>query len=56
LEIIFDSNDVAVRAKRLDEDVDVSKCNIGREEDPKFVKLSRSLKREQRTEYTKILK
>jgi ribonuclease HI len=48
LERIFDSNDVAVKAKRPDEDVDVSECNIGTEEDPKFVKLSNSLSKEQR--------
>jgi ribonuclease HI len=56
LERIFDSNDVALKVKRLDEDVDVAKCNIGTEHDPKFIKLSSSLSREQRAEYTEILK
>jgi ribonuclease HI len=43
LEILFDENDVAVKFKGPTEDVDVAKCNIGTEEDPKFVKLSSSL-------------
>ena len=56
MERIFDSNDVEVKSKRLDEDVDVSKCNIGTEKDLKFVKLSRSMSREQRVEYAELLK
>ena len=46
LERLFDRNDVAVKVKGLVDDVDVTKCNIGTEKDPKFVKLSRSLSRE----------
>jgi ribonuclease HI len=56
LEILFDGNDVAVKFKGPTEDVDVAECNIGTEEDPKFVKLSSSLSREQRAEYTELLK
>jgi ribonuclease HI len=56
LEILFNGNDVAVKGKVLDEDVDTTVCNIGTQEEPKFVKLSRSLTREQRTEYTKLLR
>jgi hypothetical protein len=56
LERIFDRNDVAVKGKISNDDVDVVECNIGTEQDPKFVKLSRSLSREQRAEYTKLLK
>jgi ribonuclease HI len=56
LEILFDGNDVAVKFKGPTEDVDVAECNIGTEEDPKFVKLSSSLSREQRAEYVELLK
>jgi hypothetical protein len=53
---LFDRNDVAVKGKGQTEDVDVAECNIGTEEDPKFVKLSSSLSREKRAEYTELLK
>jgi ribonuclease HI len=56
LEILFDRNDVAVKGKISNEDVDVAECNIGTEEDPKFVKLSRSVSREKRVEYDKLLR
>jgi hypothetical protein len=55
LEILFDINDVEVKGKVSNKDVDVAECNIGIE-DPTFVKLSRSLSREERTEYVKILR
>jgi hypothetical protein len=47
---------VAVNFKGPTENADVSKCNIGTEEDPKFVKLSSSLSREKRAEYAELLK
>jgi len=47
---------VEVKFKGSTDDVDVSECNIGTEKDPKFVKLSSSLSREQRDEYTELLK
>jgi ribonuclease HI len=56
LERIFDSNDVAVKARRPLDDADISECNIGTEENPKFVKLSSSLSKEQRAEYAELLK
>jgi hypothetical protein len=56
LEILFNGNDVVIKFKGPTEDVDVVECNIGTEEDPKFVKLSRGLSREQRAEYTDLLK
>jgi hypothetical protein len=56
LEILFDGNDVAIHFKGSTNDVDVSKCNIGTEKDPKFFKLSSSLSREQRVEYAELLK
>jgi ribonuclease HI len=56
LERLFDGNNVAVKPKGPTEDADVAECNIGTEEDPKFVKLSSSLSREQRAEYDELLK
>jgi ribonuclease HI len=47
-ERLFDKSDVAVKVKGSIDDVDVTECNIGTEKDPKFVKLSSSLSREQR--------
>jgi hypothetical protein len=47
---------VAVQFNVPAENVDVSKCNIGTEDDPKFVKLSSILSREQRAEYDNQLK
>jgi hypothetical protein len=56
LERLFDRNDVAVKGKVSNEDVDVDECNIGTEKDPKFVKLSSILSREQRVGYAKLIK
>jgi hypothetical protein len=56
LERLFDGNDVAVKGRVLGEGADTAECNIGTPEDPKFVKLSRSLTTEQRVGYTELLK
>jgi hypothetical protein len=56
LERLFDRNDVDVKVKGSTENVEMTKCNLGTDEDPKYVKLSRSLSKEQRVEYVKILK
>jgi hypothetical protein len=56
LERIFDRNDVALKGKNLDDDGDTTQCNIGTENEPKFVKLSRSLTKEQRAEYARLLR
>jgi hypothetical protein len=56
LERLFDGNDVAVKGKVSNEDADTIECSIGTQEEPKFVKLSRSLTNEQREEYTELLK
>jgi hypothetical protein len=56
LERFFDGNDVAVKGKVSGDDDDTAECNIGTPEEPKFVKLSRSLTGEQRIEYIKLLK
>jgi hypothetical protein len=46
LERIFDRNDVALKGEISEDDVDTTQCNIGIENGPKFVKLSRSLTKE----------
>jgi hypothetical protein len=47
---------VAVKFKCPTKEVDIAKCNIGTEEDLKFVKLSSNLSGEQRDEYVELLK
>jgi hypothetical protein len=46
LEKKFDGNDVVVKGRVSNEDVDTAECNIGTQEEPKFVKLSSSLTKE----------
>jgi hypothetical protein len=56
LERLFDGNDVAVKGSVSNGYDDTTECNIGTQEEPKFVKLSSSLTKEQRDEYTKLLR
>jgi ribonuclease HI len=56
LERLFDGNDVPVKGRVLNEDTETTECNIGSQEKPRFVKLSSSLTREQKAEYTELLK
>jgi ribonuclease HI len=56
LERLFDNNDMAVKGNNSKEDAEVAECNIGTKENPKFVKLSSSLSKEQRGEYIELLK
>jgi hypothetical protein len=56
LERLFDGNDVPVKGKVSNEDAETTECNIGSQEEPRFVKLSNSLSSEQRAEYTELLK
>jgi hypothetical protein len=56
LERLFDGNDVAVKGRVSGDEADTAECNIGTPEEPKFVKLSRSLTEEQRAEYTELLR
>jgi ribonuclease HI len=46
LERLFDRNDVVVKVEGSTEEADVTECNLGTEEDPKWVKLSSSLSKE----------
>jgi hypothetical protein len=56
LERLFNRNDVVVKGKGSNDDVDVTECNIGTKKDPKIFKLSSSLSREQRDKYVELLK
>jgi ribonuclease HI len=56
LEKLFDENDVVVKGKVSTGNAGITKCNLGIEKDPKYVKLSRKLSREKRVEYVKLLK
>jgi hypothetical protein len=56
LERLFDRNDVVVKIQGSTENVDVTECNLGTKKDPKYVKLSSILSKEQRVEYVKLLK
>jgi hypothetical protein len=56
LERLFDGNDVVIKGRVSGDDADTAECNIGTPEEPRLVKLSKSLTEEQRIEYTKLLK
>jgi hypothetical protein len=56
LERLFDGNDVAVKGRVSGDDAETTECNIGTPEEPKCVKLSKSLTKEQRDEYTEFLR
>jgi hypothetical protein len=56
LKRFFDRNDVAIKVEGSTEEAGVTECNLGAEEDPKWVKLSRILSKEQRVEYVRLLK
>jgi ribonuclease HI len=56
LERLFDGNDVEVKGRVSGDDADTTECNIGTPEEPKFVQLSRNLIKEQRAEYTELLR
>jgi hypothetical protein len=43
LEKCFDNNDVARNPKVTADDEDIEDCNIGTQEDPKIIKLSKTL-------------
>jgi hypothetical protein len=53
---LFDGNDVEVKGRVSGDDADTTECKIGTPEEHKFVKLSRSLTKEQRVEYIELLR
>ena len=56
LEDLFDSNDVPKRPKIEPLKSDIEECNIGSEEDPKMIKLSKSLPPNEKVNYIQLLK
>jgi hypothetical protein len=56
LERLFDRNEVSLKGETSEDDTGSIQCNIGTESEPKFVKLSRSLTEEQRSEYIGLLR
>ena len=56
LDRLFDHNDVDVKVSGSNENANMTECNLGIEEEPKYVKLSNSLLENQRSEYIKLLK
>jgi hypothetical protein len=56
LERLFDGNNMVVKGKVSIDDVDINECNLGTENNLKYVKLSNSLSKEKREEYAKLLK
>ena len=56
LEDLFDSNDVPKRPKMEPVRSDIEECNIGTNEKPKMIKLSKSLSSEEKVKYIELLK
>jgi hypothetical protein len=56
LEDLFDFNDVAKKTKIESSGKEVEDCNIGTEEKPGIVKLSKSLPPEQKLKYIELFK
>ena len=56
MEEIFDSNDVARSPKVDPSDAEVEECNIGTEEDPKVIKISKNMTKEYKERYIKLIK
>jgi len=56
LEDLFDNDDVAKKPKIEAHGQEVEDCNIGTEEKPKMVKLSKSLPPEQKLKYIELFK
>jgi hypothetical protein len=56
LEKLFDNNDVAKSPKITANDGDVEDCNIGTQEDPNIIKLSKTLSLEVKKRYISLMK
>jgi hypothetical protein len=56
LEDLFDFNDVAKKPKVEASGKEVEECNIGTEEKPKMIKLSKSLPPEKKLKYIELFK
>lgn len=56
LEELFDDNDVAKNPKVTLNDVKVEDCNIGTEQEPRIIKISKNLTLENKERYIKLMK
>lgn len=56
LEDLFDSNNVPKKPQMEPLELDIEECNIGSEEDPKMIKLSKSLSPKEKVKYIELLK
>ena len=56
LEKLFDNNDVAKSPKITVNEGDVEDCNIGTQEDPKIINMSKTLSPEVKEKYIKLMK
>ena len=56
LEDIFDSNDVARKPKMEPLRLDIEECNIGTEEKPKLIKISKALPAAKKLKYISLFK
>jgi hypothetical protein len=56
LEKLFDENDVAKNPKIIANEEDVEDCNIGTEENPKIIKLLKTLSPKVKQDYVKLMK
>jgi hypothetical protein len=56
LEELFASNDVAKNPKVTPNDVEVEDCNIGTKQEPRIIKIPRSLTIESKERYIKLMK
>jgi len=56
LEDLFDSNDVARKLKMEPLRLDIEECNIGMEEKPKLIKLSKALPPDEKVKYINLFK
>ena len=56
LEEIFDNNDVARSPRVAPSDAKVEECNIGTDKEPKVIKISKNLAKENKEKYIKLMK
>jgi len=56
LEDLFDSNDIPKKPKMEPLKVDIEEYNLGTEENPKMVKLSKSLPSNQKLKYVELMR
>eukprot|EP00253_Pinus_taeda_P002880 PITA_02880 len=56
LEDIFDSNDIPKKPKMQPINAEIKECNIGTTENPKMIKLSRTLPPKKKSEYIELFK